>query len=266
MIDIQNLHVTFGAHTPLENKALRGLSLQVKEGEFVTVIGSNGAGKSTFLNALSGEVIATKGTISIDGVDVSKRETHHRADMVSRVFQNPLAGTCENLTIEENLALALKRGQKRRLFPAIQLRSRQLFRDKVKHLGLGLEDRLGDKMGLLSGGQRQAVSLLMATLTPSKILLLDEHTAALDPKTARFVLDITQKIVTEQKLTAIMVTHSMRQALDFGDRTLMLHKGQIAFDVGDPERQHLQVKDLLDLFEKNQGEVLSDDALLLSGK
>jgi putative ABC transport system ATP-binding protein len=264
MIDIQNLHVTFGAHTPLENKALRGLSVQVKEGQFVTVIGSNGAGKSTLLNVLSGEVQVSKGTITINGIDVTNKDTHQRSALVSRVFQNPLAGTCESLTIEENLALALKRGHPRRLFPANNSRSRQIFRDKVKYFGLGLEDRLGDKMGLLSGGQRQAVSLLMATLTPSKILLLDEHTAALDPKTANFVLDLTKKIVTEQKLTTIMVTHSMKQALNFGERTLMLHNGQIAFDVREPERQFLEVKDLLALFEKNQGETLTDDALLLS--
>lgn len=263
MIRAENLEVTFGAGTPLENRALRGLSLDIPQGQFVTVIGSNGAGKSTLLNSLAGEVLADKGQILIDDQDVTRWPTNKRAGLVARVFQDPLAGTCEGLTIEENLALALKRGQGRGLAASIRREYRELFTERLARLGLGLEKRLGDRMGLLSGGQRQAVSLLMATLQPMKILLLDEHTAALDPKTAAFVLELTRSIIEEQQLTALMVTHSMRQALDVGHRTLMLHGGEIAFDVAGDERAGLDVPDLLALFSKVKGEELSDDSLLL---
>lgn len=264
MISIDNLKVTFGKGTPLENKALRGLSLTVPKGQFVTVIGSNGAGKSTFLNALSGETAVDSGSITIADQSVTHLPTHKRAHLVSRVFQDPLAGTCENLTIEENLALAIKRGKKRGLGPANKKQYIEFFRDQLRYLNLGLEQRLQDKMGLLSGGQRQAISLLMATLKPSEILLLDEHTAALDPKTAKFVLDLTEAIIEQHQLTAIMVTHSMRQALDVGARTVMLHEGKVAFDIANPEREGLDVPDLLNLFEQNRGEALADDGLLLS--
>ena len=263
MISADNLQLTFGKGTPLENPALRGMSLTVNQGEFVTVIGSNGAGKSTFLNALAGEVIVDSGQIVVDGQDVTKLPTHKRAAQVSRVFQDPLAGTCEGLTIEENLALAIKRGQRRWLGAAVKRSYMDRFRAALAKLNLGLENRLGDKMGLLSGGQRQAVSLLMASLTPSAILLLDEHTAALDPKTAAFVLDLTEEIVAEQKLTALMVTHSMKQALEVGDRTVMLHQGQVVFDIAGEQRKGLEVKDLLDLFEKQRGLEVEDDSLLL---
>jgi putative ABC transport system ATP-binding protein len=264
MISATDLKLTFGKGTPLENPALRGMSLTVNQGEFVTVIGSNGAGKSTFLNALAGEVIVDSGRIEVDGEDVTRLPTHKRAHRVARVFQDPLAGTCEGLTIEENLALAIKRGQRRWLTSAVKRSYMERFRAALAKLNLGLENRLGDKMGLLSGGQRQAVSLLMASLTPSSILLLDEHTAALDPKTARFVLALTQDIITEQKLTALMVTHSMKQALEVGDRTVMLHQGQVVFDIAGQERQGLDVKDLLDLFEQQRGLEVEDDSLLLS--
>ena len=264
MIKIENLRVTFGQGTPLENKALRGLSISVPKGQFVTVIGSNGAGKSTFLNALSGEVSVDSGKIIIADKDVTSQATHQRAKLVSRVFQDPLAGTCANLTIEENLSLAIKRGKRRGLGLANKKEYIELFQDRLHNLGLGLERRLQDRIGLLSGGQRQAISLLMATLEPSQLLLLDEHTAALDPKTARFVLDLTEAIIEQHKLTAIMVTHSMRQALDVGERTLMLHEGKVAFDVSNPERKDLDVPDLLNLFEQNKGESLADDGLLLS--
>ena len=263
MIQVDHLEVTFGAGTPLENRALRGLSLTIPEGQFVTVIGSNGAGKSTFLNALAGEILADQGSILIDDQDVTRWPTNKRAGLVARVFQDPLAGTCEALTIEENMALALKRGQGRRLTAAVRKEYQARFKDKLARLGLGLEMRLSDRMGLLSGGQRQAVSLLMATLQPMKILLLDEHTAALDPKTAAFVLELTRNIIEEQNLTALMVTHSMRQALDVGERTLMLHEGNIAFDVAGHEREGLDVPDLLALFSRKKGEELSDDSLLL---
>ena len=263
MISATDLRLTFGKGTPLENPALRGMSLTVSQGEFVTVIGSNGAGKSTFLNALSGEVLVDSGKIIVDNVDVTRLPTHKRSRLVARVFQDPLAGTCESLSIEENLALAIKRGQRRGLSTAVKRQYLEQFRDSLSSLKLGLENRLGDKMGLLSGGQRQAVSLLMASLTPSSVLLLDEHTAALDPKTAAFVLELTQNIIAEQKLTAVMVTHSMKQALEVGDRTVMLHQGQVVFDIEGKEREGLEVKDLLGLFEQQRGLSVDDDSLLL---
>ena len=263
MITAKNLKLTFGQGTPLENPALRDMSLTVHQGEFVTVIGSNGAGKSTFLNALAGEVLVDSGSIVVDGQDVTRLKTHKRAGQVARVFQDPLAGTCEDLTIDENLALAMKRGQRRGLSAAVKSRYTKHFHNSLASLGLGLEDRLSDKMGLLSGGQRQAVSLLMASLTPSSVLLLDEHTAALDPKTARFVLALTTSIIEQQNLTALMVTHSMKQALEVGTRTVMLHQGKVVFDIAGDERKGLQVKDLLDLFEKQRGLEITDDSLLL---
>ncbi|QEN89182.1 ABC transporter ATP-binding protein [Labrys sp. KNU-23] len=263
MIEIKDIHVTFGRGTPLENRALRGLSLTIPTGQFLTVIGSNGAGKSTLLNVLSGDAPAERGRIVIEGVDVLRWPTPRRAKLIARVFQDPMAGTCERLSIEENMALAFARGRSRGLGTSLNGSRRALFRDKLSILGLGLENRLGDSMGLLSGGQRQAVSLLMATLTGMKILLLDEHTAALDPRTADFVLELTRKIVEEQQLTALMVTHSMRHALDYGTRTVMLHEGQVAFDLDAEHRKGLDVPDLLKLFSKVRGEQLDDDSLLL---
>lgn len=264
MMRADNLRLTFNPGTAIENPALRGMSLHIRDGEFVTVIGSNGAGKSTFLNAISGDIGIDSGSIQIDGRDVTRLSAHQRAGLVARVFQDPMAGTCEGLSIEENLALAYKRGQPRRLGLALNKHKRELFREKLSILKLGLENRLTDRMGLLSGGQRQAVSLLMASLQPSKILLLDEHTAALDPKTAAFVLALTDQIIRENQLTAMMVTHSMQQALDHGHRTVMLHQGQVVLDVSGEERKGMTVRDLLDMFEKTRGEKVSDDALLLS--
>jgi len=263
MIAVQGVHVTFGRGTPLENRALRGLDLVIPAGQFVTVIGSNGAGKSTLLNVLSGDVAAERGRVEIDGVDVTRWPAPKRAGFVARVFQDPMAGTCEALSIEENMALAFARGRSRGLGPSLDAGRRALFRDKLAVLGLGLENRLGDSMGLLSGGQRQAVSLLMATLAGMKILLLDEHTAALDPRTADFVLQLTRRIVEAQKLTTLMVTHSMRHALDYGTRTVMLHEGKVAFDLVGEERRGLDVPDLLKLFSRVRGEELDDDSLLL---
>lgn len=263
MLGAQDLHVTFNRGTPIETRALCGLSLQIPAGQFVTVIGSNGAGKSTLLNAVSGDLAVDRGRILIDDVDVTRKPVWERALRVARVFQDPMAGTCEALTIEENMALAATRGVRRGLRLALGGNVRDAFRDKLRELGLGLEARLADKMGLLSGGQRQAVSLLMATLRPMKILLLDEHTAALDPKTAEFVLRLTEQIVTAQGLTTLMVTHSMRQALDHGQRTVMLHEGRIAFDVAGDTRAGLDVPDLLALFSRVRGEALADDSLLL---
>lgn len=263
MLLADDLQITFNAGTPIENRALRGLSLHIPSGQFVCVIGSNGAGKSTFLNAISGDLLVDRGSVRIDDIDVTRKTAWQRSDLVARVFQDPMAGTCEGLTIEENMALACRRGARRGLGFALNGRLREEFRAKLRTLNLGLENRLGDRMGLLSGGQRQAVSLLMASLRPSRILLLDEHTAALDPKTAAFVLELTDRIIREAKLTAMMVTHSMRQALDHGERTVMLHEGRVVLDVSGSERAGLDVPDLLRMFETTRGETLDDDALLL---
>ena len=254
MLSAQHLEITFNPGTPIETRALRGMSLDIPAGQFVTVIGSNGAGKSTFLNAISGDQTVDSGRIAIDGVDVTRMPVWARAERVARVFQDPMAGTCEDLTIEENMALAQRRGTFRNLGRAVKASMREGFRERLATLGLGLENRLTDRIGLLSGGQRQAVSLLMAALQPSRILLLDEHTAALDPRTADFVLRLTERIVAESQLTTMMVTHSMRQALD---------QGQVVLDVSGEERKRMDVPDLLHMFEKVRGEKLSDDALLL---
>jgi len=263
MLRAHELHITFNAGTPIETRALRGLSLEIPSGQFVTVIGSNGAGKSTFLNAVSGDLPVDAGRIEIDGEDVTRQPVWERAGKVARVFQDPMAGTCEDLTIEENMALAYMRGARRGLARAVKPAMREDMRARLATLGLGLENRLSDRIGLLSGGQRQAVSLLMAALRPSRILLLDEHTAALDPRTADFVLQLTARVVAEYQLTTMMVTHSMRQALDVGDRTVMLHQGRVVLDVSGDQRRGMDVSDLLAMFERVRGEQLADDALLL---
>ncbi|MDF7670532.1 ABC transporter ATP-binding protein [Orbaceae bacterium ESL0721] len=263
MIKVENLELTFNQGTPIANHVLRGLNLTIKEGEFVTVIGSNGAGKSSLLNVISGDLIADSGYVIINNRDVTHLPAWRRAGMVARVFQDPMVGTCGNLTIEENLALAYNRGKKFNLRSALNHKRRLFFKDKLATLNLRLEKRLTDMMGLLSGGQRQAVSLLMSTLQPSKILLLDEHTAALDPKTAQFVLNLTNQIVSKNQLTTMMVTHSMKQALEYGTRTIMLHQGRVIFDVSGEERKKLTVTDLLNQFEKARKEPITDDVLLL---
>lgn len=263
MIEAKNIHVVFNPDTVLENHALRGASLTIPAGQFVTVIGSNGAGKSTFLNVLAGIAPVAEGTLTVAGQDITRWPVRQRARVLSRVFQDPLAGTCAELTIEENMSLALGRTAARGLSRALRSEYRDRFRQSLSRLGLGLEDRLQDQMGLLSGGQRQAVSLLMAVLADTKVLLLDEHTAALDPRTADFVMQLTDGLVREQALTVMMVTHSMRQALDHGDRTVMFHKGNIAFDVQGERRRRLDVADLLELFSESCHEQLADDALLL---
>jgi putative tryptophan/tyrosine transport system ATP-binding protein len=263
MIEIQGLQVTFGRGTVLETRALAGIDLAIPEGQFVTVIGSNGAGKSTLLNALTGDARPERGTIAIGGQDVTGWSAPQRARLIARVFQDPLAGSCAALTIEENLALAAARGRRRGLGPALHDGLRQDLRQRLARLGLGLEKRMADRMGLLSGGQRQAVSLLMATLAPMQILLLDEHTAALDPKTAELLLELTRAIVAEQGLTTLMVTHSMRQALECGARTIMLHEGRICLDIAGPERAGLGVADLVARFADSRDQALADDSLLL---
>ncbi|HAS3637597.1 TPA: ABC transporter ATP-binding protein [Vibrio cholerae] len=264
MIRLQDIQVTFNPGTILENRALRGVSLEVPEHQFLTVIGSNGAGKSTLLGAVTGETPIVGGQVLIDEIDVTKQSVDQRANLCARVFQDPLAGTCGALTIEENMALAYTRGKKRGWSLALSNQRRKLFQERISILGLGLEDRLGDNIGLLSGGQRQAVSLVMATLSESKLLLLDEHTAALDPRMAAFIIDLTKKIVKEFNLTVMMVTHSMKDALACGDRTVMLHQGQIVLDVTGEQRANMGVPELLEMFSKVRGEELADDSLLLS--
>ncbi|WP_421723089.1 ABC transporter ATP-binding protein [Bauldia sp.] len=263
MIRVEDLAVTFAKGSPLEKMALAGVSLMMEPGEFVTVIGSNGAGKSTLLNAIAGDFPPTRGRIVIGDVDVSRQPTAKRSSRVARVFQDPLAGSCGDLTIEENLAIAAARGTRRGLSSALTVDRRALFRDRLAALGLGLEGRLRDRMAMLSGGQRQALALVMATLADSNVLLLDEHTAALDPGMAEFVLRLTAKTVTEHHLTTLMVTHSMRQALDLGTRTIMLHEGRIILDVGGDERKGLGVEDLVEMFRRQRGETLDEDELLL---
>lgn len=264
MIAISDLQVTFNKGTPLETPALRGINLSLTEGQFVTIIGSNGAGKSTFLNAVAGDISVGGGHIIVAGQDITTWPTHRRAQLISRVFQDPLGGTCEALSIIENFALAHGRSRPRKFRFAIDRDLRSLARERLAMLGLGLEDRLEDQVGRLSGGQRQALSLLMATTGETKLLLLDEHTAALDPATADFVMGLTTQVVERLKVTTIMVTHSMRQALDYGKRTLMFHRGRVVFDVEGDERKALGVEDLLRLFKRKEGEELADDALLLA--
>ncbi|MDE1514388.1 MULTISPECIES: ABC transporter ATP-binding protein [Vibrio] len=263
MIRLQDIQVTFNPGTILENRALRGVGLDVPERQFLTVIGSNGAGKSTLLGAVTGETPIIAGRVVIDEMDVTKQSVAQRANLCARVFQDPLAGTCAALTIEENMALAYMRGKKRGWSLALSSQRRKLFQERISILGLGLEDRLADNIGLLSGGQRQAVSLVMATLADSKLLLLDEHTAALDPRMAAFIIDLTKKIVSEFNLTVMMVTHSMKDALACGDRTVMLHQGQIVLDVSGQQRAKMGVTELLEMFSKVRGEELADDSLLL---
>lgn len=249
MIVINDVFVTYNQGTPLARPGLVAINLRIKKGEFVTIIGGNGSGKSTLMNLLSGEVSASSGNIIIDNNDVTNLSIEHRAKFVSRVFQDPLIGSCADLTIEENLALAFCRGRGRGLGLALDKKTKHYFRELVADLGLGLENRLLDPMSLLSGGQRQAISLLMATLQPSKILLLDEHTAALDPKMAKKVMAITTDLIINQGLTALMVTHSMSQALEYGTRTILLSDGSIKKDISGRERQSMTPHDLIALFD-----------------
>lgn len=263
MIDLTDVHVTFNPGTVLETRALRGVTLHVPEGQFLTVIGSNGAGKSTLIGSICGEIPILRGRITVGGTDLTHMPTHRRAGFAGRVFQDPLAGTCADLTIEENLALAEARGAPRGLGLAVTSDRRAAFRERIEVLGLGLEDRLGDRIGLLSGGQRQAVSLVMATLADSRILLLDEHTAALDPRMAAFVIDLTKRLVGELGLTALMITHSMIDALACGERSVMLHQGKIVLDVSGAEREGMTPDDFVALFTRVRGEELADGALRL---
>ena len=263
MLRLENIHKTFNPGTINEKIALDGVDLILEDGEFVTVIGSNGAGKSTLLNAIAGVWLVDEGKIFIDDVDVTKLSEDRRAKYIGRVFQDPMMGTAADMWIEENLALAHRRGQRRGLRPGIGNDERQTFRMLLKEFDLGLEDRLSTKVGLLSGGQRQALTLIMATLQRPKLLLLDEHTAALDPKTAAKVLDVTEMIVRKSGLTTFMVTHNMKDAITHGSRLLMLNNGKIILDIRGEEKKKLTVESLLERFEKASGEEFANDAAIL---
>ena len=263
MLEIRNVYKTFSPGTINEKKALNGINLTLNDGDFVTVIGGNGAGKSTILNMICGVYPVDRGTILIDGVDVTKLPEYKRAKYLGRVFQDPMMGTAADMWIEENLALASRRGLRRGLGWAIKKSERKRYRELLAELDLGLEDRLSTKVGLFSGGQRQAITLLMATIRQPKLLMLDEHTAALDPKTAKKVLEITDKIVKEHGLTTLMVTHNMRDAIEYGNRLIMMHEGRIIVDVSGDDKKKLTVEDLLGMFERASGtEFASDRALL----
>lgn len=262
MLEISNISKTFFPNTVNERKALVDLSLNLNEGDFVTVIGSNGAGKSTLLNAVSGRYTVDSGTIEVDGNRVNRLKEYQRAKYIGRVFQDPMAGTAPNLTIEQNLSLALRRGKPRGLGLALTKTQRERFREELKALELGLENRLPAKVGLLSGGQRQALSLLMAGFTRPRILLLDEHTAALDPQRAELVSNLTERIVSQGGLTTLMVTHNMEQALHLGNRLIMMHEGRIVFQASAEEKRELTVPALLAEFGKIKGAMLDDRALL----
>ena len=264
MLELKNIYKTFNPGTINEKVALNGLNLTLNEGDFVTVIGGNGAGKSTMLNAVAGTWQIDEGQIIIDGIDVTKLSEHKRAAYLGRVFQDPMTGTAATMGIEENLALAKRRGKTRFLRSGITKAEREEYKELLKILNLGLEDRLTSKVGLLSGGQRQALTLLMATLKKPSLLLLDEHTAALDPKTAKKVLDITEKIVARDNLTTMMVTHNMKDAIAHGNRLIMMHEGKIIYDVAGEEKKNLKVADLLAKFEEVSGGEFANDRMMLS--
>jgi putative ABC transport system ATP-binding protein len=263
MISINGLTKYFHRGSVNEVLALAGIDLQVRRGDFITVIGSNGAGKSTLLNCLAGSYPIEGGRILIDQTEVTGWPEYRRARLISRVFQDPLRGTCGSLSIEQNLALAARRGKSHGLGLGVKRRDREHYRQQLRQLGLGLEERLKDHVGLLSGGQRQALTLLMAALVQPQILLLDEHTAALDPKTALQVLELTEKLVAELQLTTLMVTHNMRQALQLGNRLIMLHGGRIILDVAGDEKSRMTVEDLLERFYVVRGESFDSDRMLL---
>ena len=264
MLELKNIYKTFNPGTINEKRALNGLNLKLNEGDFVTVIGGNGAGKSTMLNAVAGTWPVDEGQILIDNIDVTKLSEHKRATYLGRVFQDPMTGTAATMGIEENLALAKRRGKSRLLRSGITKAEREEYKELLKILGLGLEDRLTSKVGLLSGGQRQALTLLMATLQKPKLLLLDEHTAALDPGTAEKVLNLTKRIVEEHQLTCLMITHNMQSAIDLGNRILMMDSGNIVLDIGEEEKKNMTVDALLEKFKTGAGKALDNDRILLS--
>ncbi len=264
MLDIKNLYKTFNPNSVNEKKVLQGLDLHLNEGDFVTVIGGNGAGKSTLMNAIAGVWKPDFGTIEIDGVNITNMPEHKRAKFLGRVFQDPRKGTATDMEIAENLQIASCRGKRRKLIFGVTKKEKARYRELLSMLDLGLEDRLSTKMGLLSGGQRQAITLLMATLERPKILLLDEHTAALDPKTAAKVLQITDKLVYENNLTTLMVTHNMRDAIEHGNRLIMMNNGKIILDISGEEKKNLTVEKLLEMFSTASGAEFANDRALLS--
>ncbi|NNK93908.1 MAG: ABC transporter ATP-binding protein [Desulfobacterales bacterium] len=263
MITLQDCSKYFHRGSVNEVRALNTISLHIEEGDFTTIIGSNGSGKSTLLNALAGTFWLDNGTITIGGNEVTRWPEFKRARLIARVFQDPLLGTCPSATIEQNLALALKRGKRRGFGPGVKTRDRIRFTEELEKIGLGLEDRMQDRVGLLSGGQRQALTMLMATMVRPEVLLLDEHIAALDPKTANQILTLTHEIISNQNLTALMITHNMRHAISFGNRLIMLHQGSIILDVCGKEKENLSVEDLLQQFYRVQGEEFANDSMLL---
>lgn len=264
MLTITNVRKTFNKGTINEKKALNGIDLHLNPGDFVTIIGGDGAGKSTMLNMVAGVYPIDSGKIEIDGVNISRDPEYKRAKYIGRVFQDPMRGTAAGMEIQENLALALRRGRKRGLGWGIKNSEKDFYREALMKLDLGLQTRMTSKVGLLSGGQRQALTLLMATLERPKLLLLDEHTAALDPKTAKKVLELTEEIVKEQELTALMVTHNMKDAIQIGNRLIMMHEGRIIYDVAGEKKEKLQVEDLLQKFEEASGEEFANDRMILA--
>lgn len=263
MLKIKNVSKTFNPGTVNEKKALTSINLEVKDGDFITIIGGNGAGKSTLMNMVAGVYPIDCGTIHLAEKNISLLAEYQRAQMIGRVFQDPMLGTASDMAIQENLAMANRRGQKRGLRWGITKEEKEDFYKVLQRLGLGLEERMTAKVGLLSGGQRQALTLLMATLKKPKLLLLDEHTAALDPRTAHKVLELTNEIVNEQNLTALMVTHNMQDAINIGNRLIMMHEGRIIYDVKGEEKKNLKVEDLLKKFEEASGDVFANDRMML---
>lgn len=263
MLKIEKVSKTFNLGTVNEKKALSNVDLELNEGDFVTIIGGNGAGKSTIMNMIAGVYPIDCGYITLDNKNISLASEYQRAKLIGRVFQDPMMGTAADMEIQENLAMANRRGKPRGLRWGINKEEKQMFQEKLKILGLGLEDRMTSKVGLLSGGQRQALTLLMATLQKPKLLLLDEHTAALDPRTAKKVLTITEKIIDEQNLTALMVTHNMKDAIQIGNRLIMMHEGRIIYDVRGEEKKQLKVEDLLKKFEEASGDEFANDRMML---
>lgn len=264
MLEIKEIYKTFNAGTQNEKSALNGVSLTLNDSDFVTVIGGNGAGKSTMLNAIAGVWSVDGGKILIDGEDVTKLSEYKRAKYLGRVFQDPMTGTASTMSIVENMAIAARRGKRRGLGWGVTKEEREQYMEMLKKIGLGLEDRLTSKVGLLSGGQRQALTLLMATIQKPKLLLLDEHTAALDPKTAKRVLELTNEVILEHNLTALMITHNMKDAIAYGNRLVMMHEGRIIFDVSGEEKKKLKVSDLLAKFEQASGGEFANDRMMLS--
>lgn len=264
MLEIKNAVKVFAPSTPNEMKALNGLNLTLEDGEFVTIIGSNGAGKSTLFNAICGNFWLDSGSIILDGEHITFKSEHKRAKVIGRIFQDPMKGTAPNLTIEENLALAYSRSKHAGLRIAVTKKERQMFKDALAEFGMGLEERMNTKVGLLSGGQRQVVTLLMATLVPPKLLLLDEHTAALDPATADKVMEITKSIVAKNNLTTLMITHNVNQALETGTRTIMLDSGNIIFDIHEEERKNMTIDSLMAMYSAKKKEEFATDSIIFS--